>query len=187
MKKVTKILALVMVLFATQSFAQTKLGHINMQELINLMPERDSAVIKLENYAKELDETMQGMQQEFNTKYQTYQQKSATWTAAILEAKTKELQEMQDRLQMFQQNAQQEMGQLQQTLYAPVFDKANKAIEKIGTDGGFTYIIDLSAGAVIFKGASSIDLLPMAKEELGIPASKVAPTQLAPQQPSVTE
>ena len=187
MKNVTKFLALVMVLFATQSFAQTKLGHINMQELINLMPERDSAVIKLENYAKELDETMQGMQQEFNTKYQTYQQKSATWTAAILEAKTKELQEMQDRLQMFQQNAQQEMGQLQQTLYAPVFDKANKAIEKIGTDGGFTYIIDLSAGAVIFKGASSIDLLPMAKEELGIPASKVAPTQLAPQQPSVTE
>ena len=187
MKNVTNFLALVMVLFATQSFAQTKLGHINMQELINLMPERDSAVIKLENYAKELDETMQGMQQEFNTKYQTYQQKSATWTAAILEAKTKELQEMQDRLQMFQQNAQQEMGQLQQTLYAPVFDKANKAIEKIGTDGGFTYIIDLSAGAVIFKGASSIDLLPMAKEELGIPASKVAPTQLAPQQPSVTE
>ena len=151
------------------------------------MPERDSAVIKLENYAKELDETMQGMQQEFNTKYQTYQQKSATWTAAILEAKTKELQEMQDRLQMFQQNAQQEMGQLQQTLYAPVFDKANKAIEKIGADGGFTYIIDLSAGAVIFKGASSIDLLPMAKEELGIPASKTTPTQLAPQQPVAAE
>ncbi|MBQ5828376.1 MAG: OmpH family outer membrane protein [Bacteroidales bacterium] len=184
MKKVTKILALVMVLFATQSFAQTKLGHINMQELINLMPERDSAVVKLENYAKELDETMQGMQQEFNTKYQTYQQKSSTWTAAILEAKTKELQEMQERLQMFQQNAQQEMGQLQQQLYAPVFEKANKAIEKIGTEGGFTYVIDLSAGALIYKGANSIDLLPMAKKELGIPAEKVAPTQLAPQQPA---
>ena len=84
MKNVTKFLALVMVLFATQSFAQTKIGHINMQELINLMPERDSAVIKLENYAKDLDETMQGLQQEFNTKYQTYQQKSGTWTAAIL-------------------------------------------------------------------------------------------------------
>lgn len=184
MKKVTKILALAMVLFATQSFAQTKIGHINMQELINLMPERDSAVVKLEKYAKELDETMQGMQQEFNTKYQTYQQKSATWTAAVLEDKTKELQGMQERLQVFQQNAQQEMGQLQQQLYAPVFEKANKAIEKIGTEGGFTYVIDLSAGAVIFKGATSIDLLPMAKKELGIPAEKVAPTQLATQQPA---
>ena len=184
MKNVTKILALVMVLFATQSFAQTKLGHINMQELINLMPERDSAVIKLENYAKELDETMQGMQQEFNTKYQTYQQKNATWTAAILEAKTKELQEMQERLQMFQQNAQQEMGQLQQTLYAPIFDKANKAVEKVGTDGNFTYVIDLSAGALIFKGASSIDLLPQVKAELGIPVSKTTPTPVGGQQVS---
>ena len=182
MKNVTKFLALVMVLFATQSFAQTKIGHINMQELINLMPERDSAVIKLENYAKDLDETMQGMQQEFNTKYQTYQQKSGTWTAAILEAKTKELQEMQDRLQMFQQNAQQEMGQLQQTLYAPVFEKANKALEKVATDGGFTYVLDLSAGAIIFKGSSSIDLLPQVKSELGIPASKTTPTQLPSQQ-----
>lgn len=182
MKNVTKFLALVMVLFATQSFAQTKIGHINMQELINLMPERDSAVIKLENYAKDLDETMQGMQQEFNTKYQTYQQKSGTWTAAILEAKTKELQEMQDRLQMFQQNAQQEMGQLQQTLYAPVFEKANKALEKVATDGGFTYVLDLSAGAIIFKGSSSVDLLPQVKSELGIPASKTTPTQLPSQQ-----
>ena len=184
MKNVTKFLALVMVLFATQSFAQTKLGHINMQELINLMPERDSAVVKLENYAKELDETMQGMQQEFNTKYQTYQQKNSTWTAAILEAKTKELQEMQERLQMFQQNAQQEMGQLQQTLYAPIFEKANKAIEKVGTDGGFTYIIDLSAGSLIYKGASSIDILPEAKAELGIPASKTTPTPVGTQQAS---
>ena len=182
MKKVTKILALVMVLFATQSFAQTKIGHINMQELINLMPERDSAVVKLEKYAKELDETMQGMQQEFNTKYQTYQQKSGTWTAAVLEDKTKELQGMQERLQVFQQNAQQEMGQLQQQLYAPVFEKANKAIEKIGKDGGFTYVIDLSVGAIIFKGESSIDLLPLAKKELGIPAEKVAPSQLGSQQ-----
>lgn len=182
MKNITKFLALIMVLFATQSFAQTKFGHINMQELVALMPERDSALVKLENYAKELDETMQGMQQEFQTKYQTYQQKNATWTAAILEAKTKELQEMQERLQMFQQNAQQEMAQLQQSLFAPIAEKANKAIEKIGTEGGYTYIFDMSVGAVIYKGAGSVDILPLAKKELGIPAEKVAPTQLPAQQ-----
>ena len=177
MKNVTKLLALAMVLFATQAFAQVKIGHINLNELVELMPERDSAVIKLQNYAKELDETMQGMQQEFNTKLQTYQQKNATWTAAILEAKTKELQEMEQRLQMFNQNAQQEMQQLQQTLFAPVYEKASKAIEKIGANGSFTYIIDLSAGALIYKGTSSIDLLPEAKKELGIPADKTQPTQ----------
>lgn len=182
MKNITKFLALVMVLFATQSFAQVKLAHINMQELVALMPERDSAVMKLENYAKDLEETMQGMQQEFNTKLQTYQQKNATWTAAILEAKTKELEEMQQRLQMFNQNAQQEMAQLQQSLFAPVYEKASKAVEKLGTDGGYTYIFDLSAGGIIFKGASSADLLPDAKKALGIPASKTKPTQFGSQE-----
>lgn len=182
MKNITKFLALVMVLFATQSFAQVKLAHINMQELVALMPERDSAVMKLENYAKDLEETMQGMQQEFNTKLQTYQQKNATWTAAILEAKTKELEEMQQRLQMFNQNAQQEMAQLQQSLFAPVYEKASKAVEKLGTDGGYTYIFDLSAGGIIFKGASSTDLLPDAKKALGIPASKTKPTQFGSQE-----
>ncbi len=146
------------------------------------MPERDSAVTKLENYAKELEETMQGMQQEFQTKYQTYQQKNATWTAAILEAKTKELQEMEQRLQMFNQNAQQEMGQLQQSLFAPVYEKATKAVEKLATDGGFTYVFDLSAGGILFKGATSIDLLPDAKKELGIPATKTKPTQFGSQE-----
>ena len=179
MKNVTKFLALAMVLFATQSFAQVKIGHINMQEIVALMPERDSAVIKLTNYGKELDETMQGMQQEFNTKLQTYQQKNATWTAAILEAKTKELQEMEQRLQMFSQNAQQEMGQLQQALFAPVYDKAKAAVDKLGAEGSFTYIIDLSAGSLIYIGENSIDLLPLVKKELGIPESKTKPTQIA--------
>ena len=187
MKNVTKILALVMVLIATQSFAQTKLGHINMQELVALMPERDSAVTKLESYAKELEETMQGMQQEFNTKLLTCQQKSATWTAAILEAKTNELKEMEQRLQMFNQNAQQEMAQLQQTLFAPVYEKASNAVDKLGTDGGFTYIFDLSAGGIIFKGASSTDLLPAAKKALGIPESKTKPTQFGAQAQGTAE
>ena len=180
MKNVTKILALAMVLFATQAFAQVKIGHININELVELMPERDSAVLKLQNYAKELEETMEGMQQEFNTKLQTYQQKNATWTAAILEAKTKELQEMEQRLQMFNQNAQQEIQQLQQQLFAPVYEKAGQAIYKIGAENGFTYIIDMRT--VVFKGEGSVDVLPLAKKELGIPESKVAPTQIPAQQ-----
>jgi Outer membrane protein len=183
MKNVTKILALTLVLFATQAFAQNaKFGHINMQELVALMPERDSAAVKLESYAKELDETLQGMQQEFATKYQTYNQKNATWTAAVLEAKTKELQEMQDRLQQFQQSAQQEYVKMQQDLLAPVIKKANEAVEKIGKRDGYIYIFDISAGSIVFKGNDSVDILPIAKKELGIPADKKLPVAPAPAQ-----
>ena len=53
------------------------------------MPEMDSANVKLEKYGKELSDQMQDMQKEFQTKYETYQQKSATWTAAVIESKQK--------------------------------------------------------------------------------------------------
>ncbi len=183
MKNVTKILALVLVFFATQSFGQTlKFGQINIQELVVLMPESDSARAKLESYAKELDETLKGMQQEFNTKMQTYNQKSATWTAVILESKTKELQEMEGRLRQYQANAQQEYSAMEQSLYMPIFKKANDAIDKIGKDGGYTYIFDLSQGGILYNGASTVDILPLARKELGIPADKKLPVAAQPQQ-----
>jgi outer membrane protein len=136
----------------------------------------------MDNYGKELEETLQGMQQEFQTRYQTYNQKSATWTAAVLEAKTKELQDLQARIQEFQQNAQNEFSQMQQELMAPIIKKAAEAIEKVGKEQGFIYIFDLSVGGVAFKSANSIDVLPLAKQVLGIPADKTVPTQF--QQPA---
>ncbi len=176
MKKVTFFLMGVGLLLSVQSFAQNlKFGQLNMQELIALMPERDSAIVKLEKYGAELDETMQGMQTEFNTKLQTYNQKSATWTAAVLEAKTKELQEMRQRLEQFQVNAQNEYGQMQQELFAPVFKKANEAIDKLAKENGFTYIFDLSAGSILYHSDATVDVLPLAKRALGIPASKTTP------------
>lgn len=140
------------------------------------MPERDSAVVKLEKYSKDLEETMQGLQTEFQTKYQTYNQKNATWTAAVLEAKTKELQDMEQRIQQFQHNAQQEYTQMQQVLLAPVIKKANEAVEKIGKDNGFLYIYDLSVGSIIYKSELSVDVLPLAKKALNIPADKKLPS-----------
>lgn len=181
MKNVTKILALALVFFATQSFGQTlKFGQLNIQELVMLTAESDSARVKLENYGKELEETLKGMQQEFGAKYETYNQKSATWTAAILETKTKELQEMQNRLTQYQENAQNEYQMMQQQLFAPIYKKAAEAVEKIGKEGGYTYIFDLGQGAILFKGDAAIDVTPLVKKELGIPADKKLP--VAPQQ-----
>lgn len=181
MKNVTKILALALVFFATQSFGQTlKFGHLNIQELVMLTAESDSARVKLENYAKDIDETLKGMQQEFATKYETYNQKSATWTAAILEAKTKELQEMDARVKQCQENAQQEYGALQQNLYAPIYKKAMDAVAKIGKEGGYVYVFDLGQGGLLYQGDTAVDLMPAAKKEMGIPADKKLP--VAPQQ-----
>ena len=71
---------------------------------------------------------------------------------------------------------------MQQELMTPIIKKAAEAIEKVGKEQGFIYIFDLSVGGVAFKSANSIDVLPLAKQVLGIPADKTVPTQF--QQPA---
>ena len=181
MKKIV-LLALCVVSFSALSHAQNlKFGHVNAGELVNLMSERDSAVVKLQAYQNDLEETLDGMMTEYNTKLNEYQRKNNEWAPVVLETKQRELQELGQRIQQFQQNAQQEMAEMQQTLMSPVIEKAQNAITKIAKANNLVYVFDLSAGSVIYQDSSqSLDLLPLAKKELGIPAEKVAPTQFQP-------
>jgi outer membrane protein len=154
----------------TTAFGQNyKFGHINLQEVILLMPERDSAQTKLETIAKELQEQIETMSSELQTKYATYQQKQATWTAALLEAKQKEIQDLGARAEEFKQTAQEELQRSQEALLRPVITKANKAIEKIAKQEGFTYVFDVSTGSIpYFNAEQSVDIYPLVKKELHI-------------------
>ncbi|OFY41501.1 MAG: hypothetical protein A2X18_06625 [Bacteroidetes bacterium GWF2_40_14] len=174
MKHFSKFLLILFVFATSTSFAQTfKFGHINSQELIALMPDRDSAVLKMDKYGKQLQQDMDDIQAEFQTKMNIFQQKQATWTAVVLEDKQKELQQIQARFEAFQTNAQQEYQQMQQILFAPVYQKANETLIKIGKDNGYTYIFDVSTGSIpFFNEAQSTDVMPMAKTMLKIPADK---------------
>ena len=154
-----------------------KFAHINSQELVSLMSEMDSARVKLNAYQADLEETFQGMQDEYNTKLNDYQRKNSTWSPSIRETKEQELQELVNRIQQFQQSAPQDLQQMQQTLLAPVYDKADAAIKKVAKENGYIYVFDLSAGAINYVDeAQSINILDLLKAELGIPAEKVSPT-----------
>ena len=131
MKKIV-LLAFCVLSFGALSQAQNlKFGHLNTNELISLMSERDSAVVKLQAYQNELEETLEGMGTEYNNKVNEYQRKQNEWAPVVLESKQRELQELGQRIQQFQANAQQDMAQMQQTLMTPVIEKAQNAITKV--------------------------------------------------------
>lgn len=177
----TVLTVAILMMSAGLSSAQTpKFGHINMQTLIDLMPERDSAYIQLTEYGKSLEETMVGMQNEYQAKLDEYNQKRNTWSQLILESKTQELRDIENRIYSFQQTAQTDMQQMQSRLFAPVLEKARAAVDKVGKSLALVYVFDTTTGVLTYiDSEQSIDLLPQAKAELGIPAEKVAPTQLS--------
>lgn len=179
MKKISTFLVLALItMSATLSAQNLKFGHISLQELVSLMPERDSALVKYERIVTELDENYNDMIAEYNKKIQEFQQKSATWTTSVLETKESEIRGMQERIEQFRVNAQQDMQAKEMELMGPIYTKASDAIKKIGKEQGFIYIFDTTSGNIPYINENqSVNVLPIAKQELKIPADKVAPTQ----------
>lgn len=175
MKK--SLLIVIAFIFASASFAQElKFGHVNMQEIVYLMDEMDSARVVLEKYNQDIQDTYNSMVSEFQRKYTEYQQMAANWSPAVLEAKQKELQDIEVRIQEYQQSAQVDMQNKQQEIFAPIQMKANEAVQKVGRTNGLVYIFDISMGTIPFVNETlSIDVTPMVKAELNISPSKKLP------------
>ena len=160
---------LVVLLIGTASFAQNlKFGHINSQELLSLMPERDSAQLILENYAQQLEDQLEVMQVEYNNKVQQYLAEQENYTNLIKQTKEQELTDMQERIQNFQATAQQDIQQKEAELIQLIIDKAEKAIQDVAKEQGFTYIFDLARGTILYFSEASQDILPLVKAKLKI-------------------
>ena len=122
-------------------FAQNlKFGHINAQEIITVMPEFTKAQNDIQTLEKQLTAELQRTQEEFNKKYQE-----------------------------FQQDAQQQMAKAQNDAMAPIYQKLDNAIKAVGAAEGVIYIFDLARTSIPYVNESqSINLTSKVKANLGI-------------------
>ena len=168
-----KKIALVMLLALPMGvFAQNlKFGHINAQEIITVMPEFTKAQNDIQTLEKQLTAELQRTQEEFNKKYQEFQQAIAkdSLPPNIAESRQKELQDMMQRQEQFQQDAQQQMQKAQNDAMAPIYQKLDNAIKAVGAAEGVIYIFDLARTSIPYVNESqSINLTSKVKANLGI-------------------
>ena len=166
-----KIFVIALAAFATFTLSAQTIGKVNFNELVMLMPEMDTAREAINASQKEAEETYSAMVEEYQGKMSQYQQKQASWTAAIRESKERELMEIQNRIQEFQQSISQELQQQQNQLTAPIQEKAAKAVNDIAKAKGITVLFDVSQ-ALYFDESKVIDLTADARKALNIPADR---------------
>ncbi len=169
MKNMIKLVAVAAFMLAAMSVsAQVKLGHINTQELIQAMPETAEARKTLETKQTEIENELTNMQESFRTKLEEYSKSAETMSDVIRASKEQELQELQQRIQNFQQLAVDNLRSTEQELFQPIMDKALNAIKEVGKENGFTYVFDLSAGGILYFADNTEDILPLVKKKLGL-------------------
>jgi len=171
MKSIKKSIALITLMLLIASFgysqATLKLGHIDSNQILSLMPETDSLQQELKNYADYLDQQMSDMAMEYQKKVTDYQENAATMSDLIRQTKEKEITDLQARIQAFQQSADQDLANKQAELFNPLIEKVKNAIDEVGRENGYNYIFDVGTGAVLFY-ENGDDVLPLVKKKLGI-------------------
>ncbi|MCF0179420.1 MAG: OmpH family outer membrane protein [Bacteroidales bacterium] len=166
MKKI--YLAAVFCFAALAANAQTfKFGNVDSDAIIEAMPERAQAVKEIEELSAKYESELTKLNEEFQTKYSAYMAERETLEKSIAEAREQELQQLQQRVQQFYENAGREVQTQQQTKMAPIVEKVRKAIQAVGDKNGFTYIFN--TGTALYTSESQcIDCTPLVKAELGI-------------------
>jgi outer membrane protein len=168
MKTLRKITLAIGVLCIAVAVNAQKFGHITSEQLLQAMPEYDSAQIKVQDLRQQYDLEIERIQVEINKKIEEFNQSESTMSDLIKEAKASEIQEMQVRLQNFAQTAQQDLQQQSMQFVQPVMDKARKAIDEVAKEKGLIYVFDLSQGNPVYTSEESLDMLPLVKTKLGL-------------------
>lgn len=145
------------------TLAQTtlKLGHVDITQILSSLPQRDSAVLIMEKETKEVQRTFSEMSAEYNKLYDDYEKSASTLTEVVKKAKETDLLDKQKRLEEFQQTASSKLDQRNADLIKPILDKILKAVDRVASENGFTYILDVSKGSVVYTSKDSQNINPL--------------------------
>ena len=161
-------IAIVMFVLPLGAMAQSKLAHMNSQEIIVVMQEYKDAVATLESRQKGYQDELTRIQEELQKKYNEYVAQADSLPRNIAERREKEINDMNQRFQEFQQEASQAMQQAQQDVMNPILQKVSDAVQVVGKADGYTYVIDLANSSVTYVGTDAVDITAKIKAQLGI-------------------
>jgi len=165
MKKLS--LFLLIAVFSFSCFAQkAKFGHVDSNTLFTLMPEKEEATKSIEQYAMTLEQQLLALNEELETKYNDYVANETTYSPSIKQMKQEELVNLQQRIQTFQTQAQEDMQNKEVELLEPIYSKIQDAIKLVGEEQGLIYVFDVST--LLYFSSESVDITPLVKTKLGI-------------------
>jgi outer membrane protein len=164
MKKImTTLFGAGLISLSMSAFSQSvlKIGHVDIAEILAVLPQRDSAAAVLEKETKELQSTYDEMTVVYNKMLDDYEKGQSTFSEIVKKNKESELLDKEKRLHEFEQNVTSTLQKRNTELIQPILDKIIKAIDKIASDNGFTYILDVSKGSVVYSSKDSQNINPL--------------------------
>jgi outer membrane protein len=163
------VFAIVVLAGLAQLQAQ-RYGHLNLGNIISIMPEAKAANGQLEVYQDSIVTAGEALAKAFETDYIAFAQAVQGGTMPPKQQAEQEaaLRKRQEALVALEQQLPAMMEVERNKLLGPIVDKAMAAIEAVAKENGFVMIFDTSIfGAIMFADESE-DVFALVKAKLGI-------------------
>lgn len=172
MKKIFILLTLFAFGFAAKA-QDVKIGYTSAYLILPHVPE----YVKAQDSLKKTEATLTGIltdkQKDFETKYAKFEKdrQDPNIPPVALQAKAGELQKLQQEIQQEQELYTRELQKMQTSLQTPILKKVKTAIEEVGKENGYTFILSSQDGMGqdnFLYSTDKIDITLLVLNKLGV-------------------
>lgn len=163
------IIAVAMLFAALQMNAQ-RVGYINTEKILSVIPEYKSAQAQLENLSKQYSQKIESEYAKIETLYQNYQQQKGSLSAQVRTQRENEIISREQTVKELQKSYFGQDGLMQkksEELLNPLKERVDAAIKKIAENGNFMIIFDTSLMQGVAYAKESDDLSGLVIKALG--------------------
>lgn len=157
-------------LIGLTSIQSQRYGHLNLGNLISVMPEAVAANDSLKMIQEAMVAKGEEMAAQFKQDYIKFATdvKAGNLTPKVQQEQEESLSKRQQELGSLEQIIGQAIEQKRNELLAPILERAQDAIKAVAQENGYQFVFDTSIFGAIMFAEESEDLMPLVKAKLGI-------------------
>ncbi|WP_375563242.1 OmpH family outer membrane protein [Bernardetia sp. OM2101] len=180
MKKIFLLLTLFAFVASLQA-QDVKIGYTSAYLILPHVPAYTKAQDSLKKTEAKLTSILMEKQQDFETKVKKFEadSESGNEIPVVLQTRARDLQKVQQEIAQDREAYSQELQRMQAALQTPILKKVKTAIEEVGKENGYTFILSSQDGMgqdnFLFS-TDKIDVTLLVLNKLGI---KMTAEQLA--------
>ena len=133
------------VVIGFSAFAQTKIGHVDSQKLLDTLPSRKEAIKKIDSMKTAGVDELRIIDADFQKAYQDYMTNQASKSPAERQIIEGRLMQKQQMLEATQASLEEGLQILSEELNKPILDRVQQSIDIVAERKKLNYVLDVSA------------------------------------------
>ena len=133
--------------------AEVKIGYVDSNEIMSSFEEWRQVQVDLEKEQRRLENEMNDLMVRLDSLNQDYERQRLLMSETRRQEKESELKKLQENIQKFQMEKfgpEGEIYRIQNQLLKPVLSKVDDAIQIVGDERGYDFILDAMGGSILY-------------------------------------